>query len=829
MFVTDHCLRRLYYMRIRFATILLVLASLGVQAQNYYLIQGYVTDEDARPMPGVTIRIQGTGGGTVTNDQGQYSLRVEEGYHRLIFSYMGYASEKREITVQQQTVLNVVLKELSHEIEAVQVSKKRRDPAYEIIQQVVAHRDLYRNQYRTQRCEIYVKSTETKTTKTVVEKDDKEADGKQESESKDTTAVTSLFEASFIQHKEVPNGFKEEKIAAKKLGSQSRLFFTSTSMADFDFLDNLLYIQRLGDNSYVSPFSSTGILSYKFKLLRSYFEANDQKVYVIKVIPRKAGNALFRGEVEVWDSSFALKQVDLSVAERSLIRYDAFALQQRYMFVEDRWVLSHQEFTWKVMGKNISWDGKSTVRYTKYSFDSTYHKRFFNAEIGIARGDAYEKDTAFWEAIRPIKLTSEEREFIEYKDSIYRRLHSKEYLDSVDSAYNKITLAKVLWHGFGHFDREKKTHWSFAPLPALLDPLAIGGWRVRYNFAFFKRFDSTRRSFYVAPMLNYGFRNRDVKGSLNGSVLYNPMKRSRINYSLGSYFGVVNGFATFADLLRRDNFYENNFAALGHRTELFNGFYVSTSAQATQRRDLGDFKFSPAGDSLFPDNNPTLFDSHSAFEFTVGISYTPRQLYLQEPKEKIILGSAWPSFSLRYTQAVPNLFNTSSSFKYIEASIAQEFNIGVAGRSEYSISYGRFLDTTKLRVMDYRYQRGGDPYIFMPAMYGFQYIDSSFATFDGFLEAHYQHQFNGFITSKIPGLKQLNIRTVAGAGFLVVPERDYQYSELFGGLNRIFKLGNQRMRIGMYYIVAQSNTQGFTSGFKFSLEPYNNSTDSWSF
>ncbi len=131
--------------------------------------------------------------------------------------------------------------------------------------------------------------------------------------------------------------------------------------------------------------------------------------------------------------------------------------------------------------------------------------------------------------------------------------------------------------------------------------------------------------------------------------------------------------------------------------------------------------------------------------------------------------------------------------------------------------------------MDYRYQRGGDPYFFLPPMFGYQLIDSTFPVFSGFLESHYVHQFNGFITSKIPGIKQLEIKTMAGGGYLWVPERNYQYGELFGGVNRIFKIGKERLRLGIYYVVSQSTNQGFRSGFKFSIEPYNQNKNTWSF
>lgn len=801
--------------------------SLASTAQNYHLLRGYVVDENAEPLVGVVIRVQNTNEGTVTNEKGQYELRLQEGFQRLYFSFIGYETKIVELAIQQNEVINVTLLSSDEQLNAVEVSNKKRDLSYEIMQRVSENRVLYQNQFQTQKRKIYVKSVEENQTTKLEKNTKKEETDPFATEKEDSIPDLNLFEADFIQHLQLPNGFKEEKLAAKKLGNQRTLFFTSTTDANFDFTQNLIQVPKLGDNSYISPTSSTAILAYKYKLLGSYFQ-DGQKVYSIKVTPRKSGNALFEGEIEVWDSLFAIKQVSLAVSDNSLVVYDKFSVQQTYQFIDSKLVLQNQSFNWHIKTGKSKSEGTCYVQYSDYLFDTVYSKRFFNAELGITHQDAYEKDTGFWAQIRPIPLSEKERIFINYEDSIYRVRNSKVYLDSIDSIYNRVTLMKLLLNGMGYINREKKINCGFDPAISLIDPLAIGGWRVRYSAYVFKRFES-RKSLYVSPFLNYGFRNQDVKGNINIRYLYDPKKISTISLNAGRYFGFVNNFATLNDLARRSNFFEQTHAYLYHRTELFNGFYAVTGIQHLQRQDLDNFKFSPRGDSLFADNQPIAFQSHTAFETVISVEYTPKQLYLQEPKEKIILGSKFPTFSLLYKQAWPNVFSSSTNYRFLEFKTTQMFNIGTLGTSEYNIVAGAFLDTTNLKIMDYRYIRGGDPYFFLPAMYGFQLVDSTFPIFKPYLEAHYVHQFNGFISSKIPGLKQLNITTMAGGGTLWVPERNYQYNELFGGVNRIFKIGKERIRFGLYYVVSQSNQQGFRSGFKFSIEPYNQDTNSWSF
>ncbi len=57
-------------------------------------ITGTVTDENGEPMPGVTVIVEGTNVGTVTDIDGQYSIEAEEGAV-LVFSFVGYENQRR--------------------------------------------------------------------------------------------------------------------------------------------------------------------------------------------------------------------------------------------------------------------------------------------------------------------------------------------------------------------------------------------------------------------------------------------------------------------------------------------------------------------------------------------------------------------------------------------------------------------------------------------------------------------------------------------------------------------------------------------------------------
>ncbi|WP_116105923.1 SusC/RagA family TonB-linked outer membrane protein [Lewinella sp. IMCC34191] len=68
------------------------------------LITGTVTGDQGEALIGVSIRIEGTGTGTVTDLDGNYSITTQEG-NTLIYSYTGYGTVSREVGTQ--TVIDV--------------------------------------------------------------------------------------------------------------------------------------------------------------------------------------------------------------------------------------------------------------------------------------------------------------------------------------------------------------------------------------------------------------------------------------------------------------------------------------------------------------------------------------------------------------------------------------------------------------------------------------------------------------------------------------------------------------------------------------------------
>lgn len=70
------------------------------------VIEGYVLEEGTgEPIPGVSIVVKGTTYGTISNIDGYFSINVPQNYHTLVYSFVGFDTEERQIG--QDDVSNV--------------------------------------------------------------------------------------------------------------------------------------------------------------------------------------------------------------------------------------------------------------------------------------------------------------------------------------------------------------------------------------------------------------------------------------------------------------------------------------------------------------------------------------------------------------------------------------------------------------------------------------------------------------------------------------------------------------------------------------------------
>lgn len=99
-------------------------------AQNISLnVRGRITGTDNQPLSNVSVQEKGTTNGTLTGEDGSFSIGVKDTSAVLVLSFLGYASQ--EIVVGTHTVLNITLQSKANDLNSVVIigyqSVRRKD------------------------------------------------------------------------------------------------------------------------------------------------------------------------------------------------------------------------------------------------------------------------------------------------------------------------------------------------------------------------------------------------------------------------------------------------------------------------------------------------------------------------------------------------------------------------------------------------------------------------------------------------------------------------------------------------------------------------------
>lgn len=123
-------------------------------------IRGKITDEDGQPLPYTTIFVTENGSGTITNEEGNYELRIDPGRYTVVFQYLGYVTETQTITVGSDfQVFNITLREQVLDLNTVEVYEGSEDPAYTVMRKAIAKASYHRQQIDRYQAQVYIKGT----------------------------------------------------------------------------------------------------------------------------------------------------------------------------------------------------------------------------------------------------------------------------------------------------------------------------------------------------------------------------------------------------------------------------------------------------------------------------------------------------------------------------------------------------------------------------------------------------------------------------------------------------------------------------------------------
>lgn len=833
---------------------LLALFVLFFQLQSYtqVLLSGSILDERNVTVPYAQIFVKNNAElRTTANENGHYEMRLYPGEYYLVITAYGYDDREAYVAIgdlpvkRDVQIFPIKIKDL----EDVEIAVKKSNPGRDIMLKVIEKRELINPWNYDHTCEGYIKASEKieykeKSEKEIEKEKKKEAKKKVEAveaepiiedpfeeQRKLQTELASkmnLIEVQFTRNFQPHNKVKEIRNAYEARGNTQNLYYTTTVKSNFNFFQNLLHLDDLHQSPVSSPISGPGILSYKYRLVEQYIE-DGKKIHKIKIIARSTATTTLEGYIWVIDSIWLVQKLELTMSKGNLLVYDYFKIEQEFATPGDSMcVLTNQLLTYGVRYKDQTSQCSTVATFTNYNFQPNFSEKFFNRELSVTEQEAYDKDTSFWNKTRTAPLSLDEQKYIIAKDSIRDFQNRKEYLDSIDAIFNKVTVAKVLWFGIDHRNRAKKVQWTINSAAALIRPIYIAGPRIAPGFTYFKKWEN-QRSLDSYSEMSVGFMNKDLKGRSYWRYLHDPFHFGSISADFEHEFDAIRSYDAISQIYKRSNFIETTQLKLSYNRELINGLYINPEVSFSERRNIHKYKFVEVLDESLSNDEPTEFEPYQAFIANITVAYVPGQKYMREPNRKVLLGSKWPTIYIYYEKGIPGFFGSDVSHDYGLLGIHQTFKIGTIGTSNYHFKTGQFFSSTALKDADFKYHRRSDPFWFSNPLHSFQGLNVSLPSKKFYMEGHFVHHDNGSIINKIPFMKKTAIGLVVGCGALYVQEFNWQHYEIFTGLERNFKFSKRKLRVGIYGVLSDGNNINPTTTWKISFAVLDFRNMKWNF
>ncbi|HTA83351.1 MAG TPA: DUF5686 and carboxypeptidase regulatory-like domain-containing protein [Bacteroidia bacterium] len=758
-------------------------------------LTGKITDEAGQPLPFVVVYIDGTTNGTTANVDGIYSLELKPGNYIIDYQLIGYSQHKETVEMGNSTITrNVTLKDDGIKMSEVVVNGNAEDPAYGIIRKAIDKRKFYEEQVDAYSCDVYIKGLQR-----ITKHPDKILG--QEIHFNELDSVSHIIYLSESVTKfnfEQPNKIREEMVSSKVSGNNQAFSYNQASDMLMDFYKNNIQIDVLGERGFVSPIATNALFFYKYHLAGSFIE-NGKVIDKIQVIPKRQFDPVFRGYIYIQEDSWRIHSADMYLIKDAQINFvDTLYVSQSYLPVTpDIWLIfsNKYKFVFNLLG--IQGNGVYVAINKNYTLEPNFPKNFFNGELLKIDDNANKKDSSYWNQTRPVPLTKEESKDYVRRDSIHAKHETKEYLDSIDARRNKFKPSNV-YLGYRYFNRYNKQSFFLGPIIQTIGFNTVqglyGGLRLGYN----KIYEDEKRLSIITTD-GYGFSNKRGYGDAQLTYSFNPEKLAVFKCGVELKPEQFNGndpispfLNTLYTLFEDQNYmklYQKAGANASYIRELINGLLFTGGADYANRASLANstnYKLVQVGERQYTSNTPvgdTIGFPANSFTVWGEVKISFKQQFYTLPHQKIIADNKYPVLTLDYYRAL-NMGDNYANYDMAKATLSGIFNLKLLGKTEYSVSAGKFLTEKNMGFMDY-YHFNGDQIIFSSfGLNSFHLLDYyKYSTNGPFIVANVEHHFQGFILNKIPLLRKLKLDEIIGANFLTTNSLP-EYFEVFAGITK---------------------------------------------
>lgn len=779
-------------------------------------VSGIVLDNTNQPIPYANIVFKGSQVGVVSNEDGRFYIESPNNYTAIIVSFVGFPDKEVKLPKLVNYDFKVILTE-GNALKEVKIyagkTSKKDNPALDILRKIWERRRKNGlKMFKQYQYEKYEKVEFDMNTIDSAFMKNKLFKGMEfVFKNIDTSSVTGktylpIFINESLSDYYGDNEAKKTKeiLKANKnsgLGNGDGVnMFIKDLYNDFDIYDNYL---NFFDKSFVSPLSRTGIDVYNYVLTDTAYIDN-KWCYNIVFYPRRKNELTFKGDFWVNDSTFAIKTINMAVTKSANINWvkDIY-IEQEFEVLNDSVFLPTRDYMMsdfalrkKEESKGVY--GKRTTLYRNFKFDEKKPEKFYKEEVNYIDNSVYAKSDEYWEENRFERLNKDEV-------GIYKMIDT---LKTVKRFKHMYSLVSILGSGYIEIPKWKL---DYGPIFSTVGFNDVEGWRLRAGGrTYFGPNDLWRIQAYTA----YGFDDNKFKYGVSGKWMVD--KKSRVIISGGNRRDVEQigaSLTTTNDVLGR------SYASSGLFTTAANGKLtnINLSTLAVEMEPLKNLTFQlgfsyrtleSASETFslnyFTDNTFTTTASEvKQSELNLQVEYTPKRKTIGYGVERREIDSPYSRFFINYSQGFKGLIDSDFDYQKIQLYYKQPVVIGALGRSNFTMELGKTFGQVPLGLMSV--VPGNQTYFIIQNTFSnlnfYEFVADEYATLQ------WEHNFNGKIFARIPGIRKLNLREIIGvrgvygtvsdenrainASGLVyqAPEKPYwEYSAGIGNIFKVFRL-----------------------------------------
>jgi len=806
-----------------------------------YQVSGIVIDKETNePIPFVNIIASPTGEGASTDFDGIFNLKSSDPITAIEFSYIGYDTYTYRITTNVVNGLRVELNPGGIQIEeaVVEVKKKRfkrpKDTlAISLQQQVVDHKEENRPKsfdsyyYREHnKIEFDFYQFDEKLTKRKILKPFRVAFDYIDTTDNGVAYLPLLLQEKLSEHYFTLDPKKQKDIILGQymtgVENVSATVIVDDIFEPFDLYDNVIYA---GGKSFPSPFSNSGLLTYRYYLVDSVIE-NNKVYYNLYFTPRSKDAIAFDGNALIDKSSYAIKSIEFSMPKQANINFvGEFKVKQFFEEVDDgKWMLKGESIqialnpTGKKNAKSLL--VKKNMERDSIVINKEFDENIFAGERIIFNDSLDNRSVSWWEKNRVQALNKSESGVVLMTDSIENTRAYKNYLWLGNVATTAFLKAGPV--EFGRF--YQFVSWN-----------DIEGVRPKMGIRTNKDFN---KNIQLWGYLAYGLKDEKFKSFANVRIMLprvnNNWHTLELNYKddytfLGvdyddQQFAHDNGFLA---LLRIGNPLKKIMRiksySITHEKQWVNGYTTKFNLQSKTffaTPNVFDFKQNQPNGTVF-------IDKFSVAEIGIEQHIAFGQKFFENTYYRFEGFSKKPIIDIKYKLGLKNIGGGDYAYHKLELNFFQRLPSRI-GYSYIFIDAGKIFGDIPYPLMfiplgneNFYYYR--DSYNVMGE---FEFASDQFSSF--WLE----HHFDGVIFNRIPLISKLNLRSLVSAKALIgnVKQSNLDnaafpfdmrvpynwYVEAGFGIENILQL----LRVDCYWRVTQRNQPEISNfGLKISVSP----------